>query len=61
MDARDVELLSASEAQAELAQLASRIAAANRAYHRDDAPEISDAEFDSLKRRNARTRARSAV
>ncbi len=53
MDARDVELLSASEAQAELAQLASRIAAANRAYHRDDAPEISDAEFDALKRRNA--------
>ena len=34
------------------------IAAANRAYHQADAPEISDAEYDALKRRNAAIEAR---
>ncbi|KQM28997.1 MULTISPECIES: NAD-dependent DNA ligase LigA [unclassified Sphingomonas] len=40
------------EARAELADLADRIARADTAYHGDDAPEISDAEYDALVRRN---------
>lgn len=49
----EVGQLSEAEARQELARLASAIAAANEAYHRLDAPEISDAEYDALKRRNA--------
>ncbi|WP_240883597.1 NAD-dependent DNA ligase LigA [Sphingomonas sp. SFZ2018-12] len=41
------------EAEAELARLAERIAYHNARYHGDDAPEISDAAFDALVRRNA--------
>jgi len=41
------------EAAAELASLAGEIAHHNRRYHADDAPEISDAAFDALMRRNA--------
>lgn len=46
------------QAAAELAWLAVQLAAANTAYHRDDAPEISDADYDALKRRNAAIEAR---
>ncbi|MFP4449658.1 MAG: NAD-dependent DNA ligase LigA, partial [Rhodosalinus sp.] len=53
-----VEELSAEEAAAELARLAAEIARADRAYHLEDAPEISDAEYDRLKRRNAEIEAR---
>ena len=42
-----------SAAAARLAQLASEIARHNELYHAEDAPEISDAEFDSLVRENA--------
>ena len=50
--------LSEEQAAAELAWLAVQLAAANTAYHRDDAPEISDADYDALKRRNAAIEAR---
>ncbi|GAA0732530.1 NAD-dependent DNA ligase LigA [Sphingomonas japonica] len=41
------------EAAAELALLAAEIARHNRLYHTDDAPEIDDAAYDALVRRNA--------
>ncbi|MCT8328743.1 NAD-dependent DNA ligase LigA [Albidovulum sediminis] len=57
-DGRPVEALSAEEARAEWPRLAARVARANRAYHTEDAPEISDAEYDALKRRLAAIEAR---
>jgi len=45
--------LTISDARAELADLAKKLNAANVAYHGKDAPGISDAEFDTLKQRNA--------
>lgn len=44
--------LSEDEARLELERLAAAIAAADLSYHQNDAPEISDAEYDALKRRN---------
>ena len=45
--------LSPDEARDELARLTLEIAAANLDYHTLDAPSISDADYDALKRRNA--------
>ena len=42
-----------AEAANELMRLARVIARANRLYHAEDAPEITDAEYDALVRRNA--------
>ena len=42
----------------ELARLADALGQANAAYHRDDAPQISDAAYDALKQRNAAIEAR---
>ena len=53
-----VEMLNKEQARAELARLAEQLDQANRAYHTEDAPELSDAEYDALKRRNAAIEAR---
>jgi DNA ligase (NAD+) len=58
MAEKPVEALTEAEARGELARLAEAIAAANTAYHTLDAPEISDADYDALKRRNAAIEAR---
>lgn len=52
LDGLPVEQLTEAEAASELARLASAIAAADTAYHTLDAPQISDADYDALKRRN---------
>ncbi|MCZ8151037.1 MAG: NAD-dependent DNA ligase LigA [Rhodobacteraceae bacterium] len=57
-DGKSIDQLSEAEAQQELARLAAAIVEANRAYHTLDAPEISDADYDALKRRNAAIEAR---
>ncbi|MDD9723968.1 NAD-dependent DNA ligase LigA [Roseovarius sp. SK2] len=53
-----VDTLTETQAREELARLADVLAKANDAYHRDDAPQISDAEYDALKARNAAIEAR---
>ncbi|WP_374526383.1 NAD-dependent DNA ligase LigA [Sphingopyxis sp.] len=48
----EIESLSEAEAANELMRLAKQIAHHNRRYHAEDAPEISDADYDALVRRN---------
>ncbi len=50
--------LTADEAAGELARLAAALARANAAYHTHDAPDLADAAYDALKRRNAAIEAR---
>jgi len=52
------ESLTEAEALEELTTLADEIAAHDIRYHQDDAPTISDAEYDALRRRNAEIEAR---
>src|SRR5579883_3158210 len=55
---KPVEALSVEEARAELARLADQIRHHDRLYYTEAAPEISDAEYDELRRRNAAIEAR---
>ena len=48
----EIESLSQAEAANELMRLAKQIAYHNKRYHAEDAPEISDADYDALVRRN---------
>ncbi|MBE1206929.1 NAD-dependent DNA ligase LigA [Aminobacter carboxidus] len=52
MSDKPVDSLSETEAAAELARLAEEIAGHDLRYHADDAPMISDADYDALRRRN---------
>ncbi|MFN3592234.1 MAG: NAD-dependent DNA ligase LigA, partial [Thermaurantiacus sp.] len=53
-----VEALSKAEAEAELARLAAEIRQHDLAYYQEDAPAISDADYDRLRARNAAIEAR---
>ena len=55
---QDIAGLDEAEARDRLRLLASQIAAANLAYFQNDAPIMSDADFDALKRENAAIEAR---
>ncbi len=50
--------LDEKQAKAELKRLAAEIAAHDRRYYQDDAPTVSDAEYDALRQRNAAIEAR---
>jgi DNA ligase (NAD+) len=58
MSSKSVDKLTSAEAEKELDRLAKQIAEADRKYHGEDAPDISDADYDALRRRNAEIEAR---
>ena len=53
-----VDKLTSAEAEKELDRLAREIAEHDRRYYQQDAPNVSDAEYDALRRRNAEIEAR---
>ncbi len=53
-----IEALTEKQAKAEHARLATEIAGHDRRYYQDDAPSVSDAEYDALRRRYAAIEAR---
>ena len=58
MSAKAVDKLTSAEAEKELDRLAKDIAEADRKYHGEDAPDLTDAAYDALRRRNADIEAR---
>src|SRR6266702_7552279 len=50
--------LTQAQAKAELKQLAAEIGAHDRRYYQEDAPKVSDAAYDALRRRNEEIEAR---
>jgi DNA ligase (NAD+) len=52
------EKLTEAQAKAELKRLAAELGAHDRRYYQDDAPTVSDAEYDALRRRNEEIEAR---
>jgi DNA ligase (NAD+) len=58
MSAKAVDKLTEAEAKRELEKLASEIAEHDRRYHGEDAPTISDADYDGLRKRNNAIEAR---
>jgi DNA ligase (NAD+) len=57
-DSPAIDQLTAQEAEAELERLAEAMAEADRLYYQHDAPTLSDAEYDAMKRRNLAIEAR---
>jgi DNA ligase (NAD+) len=55
---KPIEKLTLAEAKRELARLAEEIAAHDHHYYQEDAPSISDADYDALRKRNAAIEAR---
>ena len=49
---KPVKSLTREEAAEELARLAEAMSAADNAYYQDDAPLMTDADYDALRRRN---------
>jgi DNA ligase (NAD+) len=58
LDPKPIETLSESEAAEELTRLADQIAAHDLRYYQEEAPTVSDAEYDALKLRNTAIEAR---
>jgi DNA ligase (NAD+) len=54
----DVAKLTEAQATAELKRLAKEIAGHDKRYYQEDAPTVTDAEYDALRRRNAAIEAR---
>src|SRR6185437_3720582 len=54
----DVDQLTPVQAKAELMRLALEIGAHDRRYYQEDAPAVTDADYDELRRRNAAIEAR---
>ena len=55
---KEVQELSREEAAKELAELAAKIAKADNEYYQNDAPDLTDADYDALKHRNSQIEAR---